>query len=535
MASFKERVVSGLNQVVSRWQALSFNQKVMLGTLIMAMGLASTFLFNQAQDDYDVLYANMSLPDAAATVAKLKDMNAPYRLADGGTTILVPRGRKNELVLDTANELTGDNVVSLSKIPPVLQGDVQKEWIRKLNTDSIGAVLRTMRGIKNAQVLVAQPEESVFTDNEEPVRASVMLMVEPGFRLQPEQVKTVKNLVSHAVPGLSPDNVAIADSNGNALEGPNSMLGGGLTEANMRQQKFEETTRKKLMEILTPLVGRDNAVVSVTAKLNFDQTKSQIHRVTPEGGSKENPTGVVVSQQVHSEELKGGGPKPEGGVSGSASNAFPTIKSDAEQKDDKGYKMERRTTNYAHTEEQRSVVYAPGAVERMTVAVVLNKVLTQQEQQEIRDTVINAAGLDLARGDSVDVKGFQFSESPKSKENELMAALQASEQNAFWLQLASVGAMVLLGLGGLAVFYNLMRKPLDGELVGDGDMADDDAFSYMPEGADAPDALESRSDVPLIEANLDPEVEFMKESLNKFVMHDPTEAARVLMSFMKEN
>ncbi|MGG2382970.1 hypothetical protein, partial [Salmonella enterica] len=90
-------------------------------------------------------------------------------------TILVPRTKKNELVLATANELTGENTVNLAKIPPVLQGDIQKEWIKKLNTLEIAGILSSIQGIKHAQVIVTQPEHSVFSDDSQPVTASVML------------------------------------------------------------------------------------------------------------------------------------------------------------------------------------------------------------------------------------------------------------------------------------------------------------------------------------------------------------------------
>src|SRR5688500_3193225 len=127
-----ERFNSVFGGFVGRWQLLSFNQRVLLGTLLGAMILSTFFIFQRTNDDYDILYDNMSLPDAAAAVEKLKGMHEPYRLANGGHTILVPRAKKNELVLATANELTGENTINLAKIPPVLQGDVQKEWIKKL-------------------------------------------------------------------------------------------------------------------------------------------------------------------------------------------------------------------------------------------------------------------------------------------------------------------------------------------------------------------------------------------------------------------
>jgi flagellar M-ring protein FliF len=184
-----------LEQFGQRWEVLSFAQKITLGTLLIGLILVAVFVFKQAQEDYDVLYADLNLTDAAAIAAKLREEKQDFKLADGGTTILVPASRKNSLVLDTVGELSGEKPVSLSQIPPVVSGDVQREWLRTLNTNAIITILKSIRGIKEAQVIVSQPEKNLFLENDEEPRASVMLTVEPGMRLREEQIKTIKHLV----------------------------------------------------------------------------------------------------------------------------------------------------------------------------------------------------------------------------------------------------------------------------------------------------------------------------------------------------
>ncbi len=523
------RINSVFSGFVERWEQLSFNQKVLLGTLLGAMIISTFFVFQRTNDDYDILYDNMSLPDAAAAVEKLKGMHESYRIANGGHTLLVPRTKKNELVLATANELTGENTINLAKIPPVLQGDVQKEWIKKLNTQEIAGILNSIQGIKNAQVIVTQPEHSVFSDDEQPVTASVMLMVEPGFRLHDEQVKVIKNLVSHAVPGLKPENVAIADNSGNPLVGPASVMASGQSEADLRQKAYEDKITKKVVSILAPVVGKENAVVSVSAMLNFDQAESEINRVIPSGGGSENPTGLAVSQQTDTEEYSGGGKlKSEGGPAGVESNAAPSYQGQTQKDKDNAYKHSKTTTNYTNSEERKKVVYAPGTVERLTVAVVLNKVLTAKETQEISELVQNAAGIDLSRGDSVDIKGFQFSSKPTDPEAALTSAAQATAQQNFYLQLASVGAMLILGVAALFIFYTLFRKPAEGEIVEE----PEEDFNYISE-QDTTELLEEQK-FPALETKMDPEIEHMKTSINTLITEDPAEAARVLMTYMKE-
>ncbi|MEB3287614.1 MAG: flagellar basal-body MS-ring/collar protein FliF [Vampirovibrionales bacterium] len=520
-----ERFQTLFGGFTERWQMISFTQKIMVGTLILALVIAGVFVFFKANDDYDILYSNMSIPDAAATVAKLKEMKVPFKVIDNGTTVMVPRGQKNQLVLDTANELTSEQTINLSKIPPVVQGDVQKEWIKKINTQEISGILQGINGIKTAQVIVSTPEHNVFEEEEDPVTASVMIRTEPGFRLRDEQVKVIKNLVSHSVPGLKAENVVIADGSGNPLEGPGLNVASGNSEADKRQKSFEEKTAKKIMGILTPVVGKGNAVVSVSALLNFDQSEAEIHRVIPLGGTSESPTGLAVSTQSQVEEYNGEKKAGVGGAVGVESNVPSYQASSTEKGKDSNYKMTKTTTNFTNSEEHKKVIYAPGQVERLTVAVVLNKVLTAKETDEIRDLVANAAGLDESRGDSIDIKGFQFSQPPEDAESQLAAASKAAQEQAFYLQLASYGAVLLLGLTALFIFYSLFKKPAEGEIV------QDEAYETY---YDETPALLEETPIPSIEARLDPEIEHMREAINNLVVDDPSEVARVLVTYMKE-
>ena len=452
-----------VEKAVNRISTLSLTQKVLFGTILIAMLFSLGFLVNKATDQYDVLYSNLSIPDAAATVSKLKELNKPYKLSDGGTTILVPHDVKNELVLETANELTSSEPVSLAKIPPVLQGDVQKEWLKKFNTDSIGATLTSIQGIRNAKVMIAQPEESVFSENEDPIQASVMLIVDPGFRLKEKQITTIKNLVAHSVPKLAPENVVISDNQGNTLDdSPQGGGGIGGQTHETKQQKLEGDVRKKVLALLEPVVGKDNAVVSVSADINFDQTRAKTHSVNPVIRDEKTASGLVVSQQLQSEEYSGA-KKAEGGKVGAETNTAPSYqveKKQDESGDGKQYKSRKETTNFAHSEEDKEIIYASGKLERLTIAVVLNKILTTEETKELKESISNAAGLNPERGDSVDVKGFQFSEAPGQKQQALLASLKDSQQQELILQVGYGLLLLLLGGGALVVLLRIFSKPL---------------------------------------------------------------------------
>ncbi len=550
--------------MLEKLQTLSLVQKVTLGTLILGMGLVGFFLFNRANDSYDVLYSNLSLPDAAATVNKLKEVKVPYRLADGGTTVLVPKDQKSEMMLETADELTSSQGVSLAKIPPVLQGDVQKEWLKKFNSDEISTTLQSIQGIRDAKVMISTPEESVFTEKDDPIRASVMLVVEPGFRLEQKQVTTIKNLVSHAVPGLTPEQVVISDNYGNSLD-DSPTANGTMQTRETRKSQMETALQKKLTDLIEPIVGEGNAVLSVSMDLNFDQARANIKTIKPEIIKDDKAIGVIVSQQSESEEYEGQ-KKDEKGTPGSESNTAPSYKTKDDKEKDKRYTNKKETTNYAHSEETKEVVYASGEVQRITIAVAMNKVLTESETTEIKEMLANAAGLNLDRGDSVDVKGFKFSESP-NKKNELMTqAFKDAQRNDLFLQLGYIATLLTLGVMALLILKNLFEKGMpvstaqlilddDGQPIPDvvydakGEeikvetLAVDEKTGklLLPEGPvyDAEGRMISLNGVSKEQLNLPkskytnaPEIEYMRQSIYGFIQKDTAIAAKILVSYM---
>jgi len=559
------RLTELLQLLGRRFGKMSLSQQITAGTLLIAILVAGFFVFQQTQDDYDVLYANLNVADASAIAAKLKEEKRPYKVADNGTTILVPRGEKNNLILSTANELTGHQTVNLNQIPPMVSGDVQKEWIRSLNTNTIINVLKGIKGIQNAQVIVSQPEKNLFVEQQLEPTASVMLMVEPGFRLHEDQVKTIKNLVAHAVPGLKSEQVAIADNAGNSLEGPGA---GGFNTIEHRQKSFEDETAKKVAHMLVPIVGRDNVVVSVSARLNFDQQQSEIHRILPSGGDVENPKGVAISAQTQSEVYSGkkggagssGTNAGAGGEPGIVSNTSPSYinsKQNGEGADkNNDYRFDKSTINYEVSKEDKRVIHAAGTVERLTVAVVLNKVLTSQETQEIRDLVANAAGIDTSRGDSIDIKGFQFTQGAPNDEAGLAAAAKEAQTQAFMLQMATLVVVGILIVVAVIFVFMMLRQPLRGELLPSGEGVAlngapgaggqyDGTYGVYPmnpmlDSAGNPIAQLTGSvggeagPPATIETILDPEVEHMREAINNVILDDPQEATRLLLTYMKD-
>ncbi len=531
-----------MEKLLTLWTNLSFNQKVTLGTLTVAAVLTALFFFNHSQEDFDVMLSDLSEPDAAAVVHNLKSQGVPYRLAENGTTILVPRSKKEELRLGVfeGDLIKSDKAVgygALDSLPFGLTDWQEQKYDQKIISDEVVNTLERIDGIKKARVIVAKGEDSLFTSEKVDATASVMLIVEPGFRLKPEQVKTVKNLVAHSVPGLKPENVALADSMGNALsdEITSAQDGSGTGEGDNMRTGFERQKAKDIQEMLIAVVGPNNAVVKVSAVMNFDRTESKIKRLIPLGGTPENPTGIPVSIQQNTEAYTGKGKGPQKGDEAGAGvkSNIPTyateaLKENAAETEGSQYQNQQVTTNYEISSEEKTVVHAPGTVERMSIAVVVNKVLTDSQSKELTKLVSSASGIDYARGDTITVSGLQFSPEGKVQHEASLDLLKQSTQNEMIISLVQLAGIFALALSALFIFYKLLPKPVQGEV-----MEEEETFATLIPRETAQPLL-SAGNIPILEAKLDPELEQMRTSISTMIKKDPSEAARVIVTYIKD-
>ncbi|MEZ4575922.1 MAG: flagellar basal-body MS-ring/collar protein FliF [Vampirovibrionales bacterium] len=519
---------------------LSFTQKVALGTLSVAVVFAAVFFYSYSQQDYDVMFSGLDESDAAAVVHNLRKQGIGFKLAEGGTTILVPRAKKEELRLDAFQEelIKSDNTLGfgvLDSLPFGMTDWQEQKYDQKIISDEVTKTLEHIQGIRKARVMLAQGSNSVFANDSTDTTASVLLIVEPGFRIPNAKVKTIRSIVARAVPGLKAENVAVADSAGNSLSDEfGSGDGASTSEADTMRRNIEKQKTKDILEMLTALVGPNNAVVKVSAKMNFDQSQSHIKRYIPSGGTAENPTGIPVSVQENTEDYNGQ-KESAGGVPGTTTNvpeykeaeSISTGSDDSEN--DKRYNNAQRITNYEISHEERTVVHAPGTVEKLTVAVAVNKVLTSSETQELSTLVSNAAGLDIKRGDTLKVSGLQFAPELQAEKDEAVALMAQSNWVELFKKGIEMGVIALLSLAALFTVFRLLKRPIDGELLAE------DLYDEPPQlFADEPQELISASAIPVLEARLDPELEHMRESIATVVTKDPQEAARLLTTFMND-
>jgi flagellar M-ring protein FliF len=428
-----------LGRLRSALETISLGQKVVIGLLVVGLGLGGFFFYNWiTAPTMAPLFSNLAASDASAIVEELNAEGASYELADGGGTILVAQDRVYDLRLtmsgkglpagsDTGYALLDEQGITTSEFQQ------QKTYQRAIEGE-LANTLEALDGVQQAIVHVALPEDEVFATDEADPTASVMLDLAPGTQLSGEQIQSVTNLVSSSIEGMAPEQVTVSDTSGQLL----SAAGQGVTAAagdarSQMETDYENRLAANAQTILDRVLGHGHAQVSVRADLDMSQrdSTSTTHSYTP--GTP------PVSEQNQSEEYTGTG-AAVGGVLG------PENTADAGTGDgDSTYTTESNTANNAVDQTVENVATAPGAINRLTVAVVLDDTVAGNlNQAQVQDLIGASVGLDPARGDDISVASIAFDTSAADAAAAEMAAAREAEKTEQMWSLVKNGA---IGLG----------------------------------------------------------------------------------------
>lgn len=504
------------NDVKKLWNGLDGNQKLgMLALIVVTIAVAAFFLSKAMEPDWVVLYSDLNEVNAISIVENMKKNGYRYKVSEDHKTILVPSNVRDEMrVFVAENDLIKNGDTGFELLDDMQLGST--DFKNKLTKQRIfqGELTRSIekiQGVKYARVQLAEPERSIFEDNDTKPTASVVLVLEPGYKIKSSQVKAIKNLVAYAVPRMTPEQVFITDQNGNSLSDETSK---NSTDMESFKTNLEKDTAKKVSEVLEKIVGKGNVSVQVNADIDFNSAKSTIESYIPVNDKGE---GVVTSSQTEVEtyENPNNVPNPNG----------------VNQRN-LNYSKQKTAVNYSVSKEVKQVVYAPGTIKRLSIAVAVNKILTEAEKEELKNLILSASGVDYSRGDVISVSGLQFEGASIDKQaQEEFTKQYQKEQTMYFITSSVIPLLVVLVLGCFALFIlkNFVSKLPNSKSVEQHNM--DETIETQTEEDGAEDNL------PKIESSKK-EIKSQKEQsineLNEAVMASPEEAAKLITSFIKD-
>ena len=405
--------------------------------LLVVVGIVGVVMGRQAE--WRVLYANLADKDGGAIVAQLSTMNVPYKYADGGGAILVPSDKVYDTRLRLASlGLPKGSVAGFEMMESNRFGMTQFQERLTFQRGLEGELTRSIQAlssVQSARVHLALPNQNGFFREQQKPSASVLVSLHPGNTLDRAQLAGIIHLVASSVPELTPAAVSVLDDTGKLLSAQADGSDGGVDAQQLQYvQQLEQLYRRRILDILEPVVGRNNVKAQVTAEIDFSQTEStsESHKPnqTPDSGS-------VRSQQVV-ESNNGGGGAVASGVPGATSNQPPGAASApvngpaqtltaaggvaaGAAGGTNGVSKRESITNYEVDKTVRVVRGSPGLVKRLSAAVVLNHQtvtdqkgktttvpLSAEQIDKMTALVRETIGFNKDRGDSVNLMNAPF-------------------------------------------------------------------------------------------------------------------------------
>jgi flagellar M-ring protein FliF len=411
--------------------------RIALGVaLFVAIAIIGLVMGRQAE--WRVLYSNLADKDGGAIIAQLTQMNVPYKYSEGGGAILVPADKVHDARLRLASlglpkgSVSGFEMMESNRFG-MTQFQERLTFQRGLEGELTRSI-QSLSSVQSARVHLALPNQNGFFREQQKPSASVLVSLSPGRTLDRGQLAGIIHLVSSSVPEMNPSAVSVLDDTGKLLSSPedgsNPAAGGADSLQLQYVQQLEASYTRRILDILEPVVGRQNVKAQVTAEVDFSQTESTSESHKP----NQTPDSSAIRSQQVVESGAGAAGNPPTGIPGATSNQPPgpaaaplsgaaqAVSATGGASGPMGAGGKRESiTNYEVDKTVRVVKGATGVVKRLSAAVVINHQtttddkgkstttpLTEQQIQRMTALVRETIGFSQDRGDSVNLMNAPF-------------------------------------------------------------------------------------------------------------------------------
>ena len=412
-----------IRQFLKLINSLPLSKKIsMMFVIVLVMAGFALMFFWANQENYQVLFSNLSQKDGNAIVADLKKKNIHYKVEANGSIILVPSDKVYELRLSMAGEglPSGGNVgfEIFDHTDFKTTKFVQELNYRRALQGELARTINQFKEVNNSRVFIVIPEESLFIEDKKPASASIQLDLKSS--LPPERLTAIVHLVANAVEGLEPEHVTVVDTKGRLIfkggagDNSSSALSGSQLDY---KKKIETEIKENVQSMLERIVGLGKAIVRVNAEIDFDKITLNEEEYDP------TTTAVRSSRDIEENTQSGEKSNETGQTLIDKRRGVVPSPNEAQNKKTK----KDVATNYEINKIIRTILKPAGKIKRLSVAAVIDgkyeaeklkdgtetrKYIprTEQELKKFEEIVKKAMGYNEDREDQVTVSSISFSE-----------------------------------------------------------------------------------------------------------------------------
>ncbi len=511
-------------------------QQLML-LLGVAAAVAAGFAvaFWSQSPGYTQLYGNMGAQEAAQVSTALDAADIDYKLSGNGS-IMVPEASVHEARMQLASQgLPQSSVAGMESMQEqssfgVSQFMESARYQHALEAE-LARTISSLGVVREARVHLALPKQTAFIRDKKNASASVLLQLFRGHGLEADQSSAIVHLVASSVPNLAARDITLIDQNGRLLSSGNEQPADAIAATQFKYaRKLEETYKRRIEDLLTPLLGAGRVRAEVVADIDFTYIEETRESFDP-------ARSVVRSEHVNEDQRSGGG-SLAGGIPGALSNQPPAaVGVDPAQAgtqtelSDPQNLSRTSTRNYEVDRTIRHTRPQSGAIQKLSVAVLVDgtPLEADSEQPAVSDAEIErytslvkeAVGFSEARGDTVVVLSEEFL---------AIEELQEADAPAFWERpvLRDALKQILGAVMVLAIAFGVVRPMLRGVVSATPAVSGD----YISRGANAVGGVGSPLLAGGAAAIAPPNYDEKVAAAKNITGHDPARVAQVVKKWV---
>lgn len=385
----------------------------LLALLIIGFLIFTTVKSKEKQYNY-IIASNLTQADVMRATEELEGAGIDFIVTGSGSDLTLRTTQqfvniaKIKLVTSEAssNKHVGWEIFEKSTIGTT-NFENKVKYLRALEGE-LSRSLESLSSVLKADVKIAIPKETIFTEKRAQTTASAVITLKQGLFLTQKQIDGIKNFIASAVPELKNENIQLIDSEGNLLELSTEDINRQQSTVQTKfKDKVEEDYEKKIISLLEPVVGFGRVVAKVNVVLDFVKKDIEEEIYSPEG--------TIRSQQVIESTSDSTGLPNDMQVVGVDNNIQPPQIASDGNKLSSSSESSNTVTNY---EISRKIISQKDAnfsnIRRVTASVTFDSTVLENHPQKdvflanLQSLVEDAIGFDKNRGDKVSVKDFKF-------------------------------------------------------------------------------------------------------------------------------
>ena len=428
---------------------------------LVCFGLLSYLAMRSNDGPMALLYGDLDLREASQVIDQLDKAHIAHKTEAGGSRVLVSSDQVDRARLLLAKEglPSGGSIgYEIFDRSDGLTANSFQQGIAQTRAleGELSRTIRAIQGVRAARVHLVLPRREPFARERQEAQASIVLTMAGAARLDSEGTQAILNLVSAAVPGLHPENIAMVDSRGNLLSRAGRPTGPAAAAQTGEELKRGAELRlsRAVEEMLERTVGTGHVRAEAAVEFDFDQVHETQEKFDPDGQ-------VVRSQQNSSNNSR----NTEAQTNVSVQNNLPNADAGAQPAGSQEQKQDE-TTNFEISKTVRTLVREQPQIHRISLAVMVDGVTARNadgtttwterpaaDLERIATLVRGAIGFNEARGDHVDVVSMRFSGAEDGPEAPAASFLSQFNKSDMY----RVGESGLVALGVLAAMLFVLR------------------------------------------------------------------------------